>query len=334
MEYTKLGKSDLNVSRFCLGCMGFGEAAVNDGKVTAGRHSWTLNYDDSKQIIRYALDQGINFFDTAAAYSAGTSEEYVGRILKEEASRDQVVVATKFMPRTEEEKEAGISGHDFVLNRLEGSLKRLSMDYVDLFIVHMWDSHTPMEEILEGLHDAVVQGKARYIGMSNCYAYQLAMANDYLRMKGYPEFITMQGHYNLLYREEEREMNRYCIEQGITLTPYSSLASGRLSRKPQETSRRMQEDYFAKSKYEKAADMDKVVIERVSDLADRKQVSMTEISLAWLLAKGTVPVVGATKKHHVDGPAGAVNIKLTEEEIRYLEEAYTAHPITGTLLMI
>lgn len=334
MEYIRLGKSDLCVSRFCLGCMGFGEAAANDGKVVAGRHSWTLGYDDSKEIIHYALEQGINFFDVAAAYSAGTCEEYVGRILREEINRDQYVIATKFMPRTQEEKDAGINGHDFVLKRLDESLARLGMDHVDIYVMHMWDSHTPMEEIMEGLHSAIVQGKTRYIGMSNCFAYQLAEANAYLKAKGYPQFITMQGHYNLLYREEEREMNRYCHEHGIILTPYSALASGRLARKPDETSKRMQEDRFAMSKYDKTVDLDRVIIERVADLAEKKHVTMTEISLAWLLAKGTVPVVGATKKHHIDGPANAVNITLTEEEIQYLEEAYTAHPVTGTLLMI
>lgn len=334
MEYIKLGKSDLSVSRFCMGCMGFGEAAVNDGKVAAGRHSWTLGYEDSKAIIRYALEQGINFFDTAAAYSAGTSEEYVGRILREETNRDQYVIATKFMPRTAEEMEAGLNGHDYVLKRLDESLARLGMDHTDLYIMHMWDSYTPMEEILEGLHDAIIQGKTRYIGMSNCYAYQLAEANAYLRSKGYPEFITMQGHYNLLYREEEREMNRYCNEHGIALTPYSALASGRLSRKPDVTTKRMQEDHFALSKYANSAETDKAVILRVAELAEKKSVSMTEISLAWLLAKGCIPVVGATKIHHIDGPVKAVSLKLSEEEIKYLEEAYVPHPLTGTILMI
>ncbi len=334
MEYIRLGNSDLSVSRFCLGCMGFGEAAANDGRVAAGRHSWTLGYEDSKEIIRYALKKGINFFDAAAAYSAGTCEEYVGRILREETNRDQFVITTKFMPRTQEEKEAGINGHDFVLKRLDESLIRLNMDYVDLYVMHMWDSHTPMEEILEGLHDAIVQGKTRYIGMSNCYAYQMAEANAYLKAKSYPQFITMQGHYNLLYREEEREMNRYCRERGIALTPYSALASGRLARKPDETSKRMQEDRFAMSKYDKTVDLDRVIIERVTDLAEKNNVTMTEISLAWLLAKGTVPVVGATKKHHIDGLVNAGNVILSEEEIQYLEEVYTAHPVTGTLLMI
>ena len=334
MKYIKLGNTDLNVSNFCLGCMGFGEAAANDGKVIAGRHSWTLGYEDSKEIICYALDQGVNFFDMAAVYSGGTCEEYVGRILKEEAVRDQVIAATKFMPRTAEEKDAGINGHDFVLKRLDESLARLGMDYVDLYIMHMWDSHTPIEEILEGLHDAIVQGKTRYIGMSNCYAWQLAEANAYLKAKGYPQFVTMQGHYNLLYREEEREMNRYCKEKGIVLTPYSALASGRLARKPDETSKRMQEDRFAKVKYDQTADLDRVIIQRVADLAEKKHVTMTEISLAWLLAKGCVPVVGVTKKHHIDGPVKAVNVRLDKEEIKYLEEAYTAHPVAGTLLMI
>lgn len=324
MKYTKLGNSDLNVSRICLGCMGFGEA-------TAGMHSWTLNEEESRKIIKQALDLGINFFDTAAAYQGGTSEQFVGRALNDFANRNDVVVATKFGPRTAEEKEAGLTGKEFVLKRLEQSLKNLEMDYVDLYIYHMWDYNTPMEEIMEGLNEAVKSGKVRYIGISNCYAYQLAKANAYARSKGYPEFVSIQGHYNLLFREEEREMAKLCREENIAMTPYSALASGRLAKKPGETSKRLEEDKYAKGKYDATKDIDNQIISRVVELADRRNCEMTQISLAWLLTKVTSPVVGATKPHHLDGAIKAVDIELNEEEINYLEELYQPHALVGVM---
>lgn len=324
MKYTKLGNSDLNVSRICLGCMGFGEA-------TKGMHSWTLNEEESRKIIKQALDLGVNFFDTAAGYQGGTSEQFVGRALNDFASREDVVVATKFGPRTGEEKEAGLNGKEFVLKRLNQSLSNLEMDYVDLYIYHMWDYGTPMEEIMEGLNEAVKSGKVRYIGISNCYAYQLAKANAYARSKGYPEFVSIQGHYNLLFREEEREMTKLCKEENIALTPYSALASGRLAKKPGETSKRLEEDKFAKGKYDATKEMDDQIIQRVVELADKHNVEMTQISLAWLLTKVTSPVVGATKPHHLEGAAKAMDVELTEEEINYLEELYQPHPLVGVM---
>lgn len=324
MKYAKLGNSDLSVSRICLGCMGFGEA-------NSGMHSWTLNEEESRKIIKQALDLGINFFDTAAAYQGGTSEQFVGRALNDFANRQDVIVATKFTPRTLEEKEAGLDGKYFILKRLEQSLKNLNMDYIDLYIYHMWDYDTPMEEIMAGLNEAVKSGKVRYIGISNCYAYQLAKANAYARSMNYPEFISVQGHYNLLFREEEREMAKLCKEENIAMTPYSALASGRLAKRPGETSKRLQEDGFAKGKYDATKEIDDRIINRVVELADKHNCEMTQISLAWLLTKVTSPVVGATKPHHLIGAVQAVDIELTDDEIAYLEELYQPHQLVGVM---
>ncbi|MGN1101667.1 MAG: aldo/keto reductase, partial [Huintestinicola sp.] len=235
MKYTKLGKSNLNVSKVCLGCMGFGNPKT-------GQHSWTVGEEDTRSIIKRALDLGINFFDTAIAYQNGTSEQFVGRALRDLAKRDDYVIATKFTPRTQDEIDNGISGVKHIENYLDKSLENLGMDYVDLYIYHMWDYHTPIEEIMEGLNNAVKSGKARYIGISNCFAWQLAKANYYARSKNYPEFISVQGHYNLIFREEEREMLPFCHEENIAVTPYSALAGGRLSKRPGESSKRLEED--------------------------------------------------------------------------------------------
>lgn len=324
MKYTTLGNSDLKVSKVCLGCMGFGNAE-------AGMHKWTLHDEESRKIIKYALDNGINFFDTAAAYQGGTSEQFLGRAIKDFAKREDVVIATKFGPRTPEEKEAGINGKELVLKRLNQSLENLGMDYVDLYILHMWDYGTPIEEILEGFNEAVKQGKVKYIGISNCYAYQLAKANAYARSKGYPEFISIQGHYNLLFREEEREMAKLCKEDNISMTPYSSLASGRLSRRPGQTSQRLEKDAYAKGKYDATQEDDEKIIKRVEELADKKGVSMTAISLAWLMKKVASPVVGATKVHHIDGALEAMDVELTDEEMNYLEELYQPHALVGVM---
>lgn len=324
MEYMYLGKSDLKVSRICLGCMGFGEAQK-------GIHSWTLSYEQSKDIIKYALDQGINFFDTAMAYQGGTSEEFLGRAIQAYANRKDVIIATKFSPRTPAEIAANITGVQHVENCLNESLKRLGMDYVDLYICHSWDYHTPIEEIMEGLHRVIVQGKVRYIGISNCYAWQIAKANAIARAHGWEEFISIQGHYNLIFREEEREMVPYCQEENIALTPYSALASGRLAKMPGEQSKRMSEDQYAKGKYDASADEDMKIIERVAELAQKKGVSMTEISLAWLLTKVTAPIVGATKQYHIDGAVKALDIQLSHDEITYLEELYKPHVLVGVM---
>ena len=324
MKYTTLGKSDLKVSRICLGCMGFGDTQK-------GMHSWTLPYKESKEIVKYALESGINFFDTAMGYQGGTSEEYLGRIIKECANREDVVIATKFVPRTESEIKNNISGQQHVENCLDASLKRLQMDYVDLYVYHFWDYNTPIEDIMEGLHNVIKQGKARYIGISNCYAYQLAKANAIARQNGWEEFISIQGHYNLIFREEEREMVPLCKEENIALTPYSSLASGRLSKHPGEESKRMREDSFAKGKYDATADADLKIIHRVEEIAQIRGVSMSEVSLAWLIKKTTSPTVGATKKHHIDTAVKAVELELTDKEMKYLEELYVPHELVGVM---
>lgn len=320
MKYTKLGKTDLNVSRICLGCMSFGDA-------TKPGHSWTLNKEDSRAIIRHALDNGINFFDTAMSYQGGTSEEYVGEILRTEAKREDIVLATKLTPRRNME----ITGQQHVEACLDASLKRLGMDYIDLYILHMWDFHTPIEEILEGLHKAVKAGKVRAIGISNCYAWQLMKANALARERGWTEFASIQGHHNLIFREEEREMMPMCISENIAMTPYSALAAGRLSRRGDVTTKRLQEDTFAKFKYDATADQDDLIIARVAEIAEKKNVTMSEISLAWLLTKVTSPIIGATKNSHIDGAVKAVELELTPEEIAYLEEPYVPHTLSGVM---
>ena len=324
MKYTKLGKSDLTVSRICMGCMGFGNAAT-------GQHSWTVGEAETKDIIKHGLDLGVNFFDTAIAYQNGTSEQYVGKALRELARRDDFIIATKFTPRIQDEIDAGVTGQKHIENYLDQSLKNLGLDYVDLYIYHMWDYHTPMEEIMEGLHNAVKAGKVRAIGISNCFAWQLAKANFYARENGLTEFVSVQTHYNLLAREEEREMAPFCADQNIAMTPYSALASGRLSKHPGETSKRLEQDAYAKFKYDATAEADGKIIARVAEIADRRGVSMTEVSLAWLLTKVTSPVMGATKFSHVEGAARAVDLALTQEEIDYLEELYVPHALVGVM---
>ena len=273
MEYRKLGKSELNVSRICLGCMGFGNAAT-------GQHSWTIGESDTRKIVKAALSYGINFFDTAIVYQNGTSEQFVGHALRDFAKRDEYVIATKFTPRTQSEIDANISGQQHVENYLNQSLSNLGMDYVDLYIYHMWDYHTPMEEIMDGLHTIVKKGKARYIGISNCFAWQLAKANFYARENALTEFVSVQGHYNLIAREDEREMVPFCYDQNIAMTPYSALAGGRLSKRPEESSKRLKEDAYANLKYDCTANIDSIIIKRVAELADRHGVSMTEVALA------------------------------------------------------
>ncbi len=324
MTYTKLGNSQLNVSRVCMGCMGFGAAAQ-------GQHSWTLDEERSREIIRYGLERGINFFDTAIAYQGGTSEQFVGRAIRDFAKRDEVVVATKFVPRTPEEIAQGISGQQHIENMLNRSLSNLGLDYIDLYIYHMWDYATPLYEIMDGLNRAVKSGKVRYIGISNCYAYQLAKANALAEKENFSKFISVQGHYNLIFREEEREMAKLCQEENIAMTPYSALAGGRLSKRPGETSKRLQEDRYAQMKYDATAQQDGIIIQRVAELADRRGVSMTEISLAWLLTKVTAPVVGATKQSHIDGAVNATALTLTQEERDYLEAPYVPHALVGVM---
>lgn len=324
MKYTKLGNTDLTVSRICMGCMGF-------GKAEAGMHSWTLPEEQSREIMKYGLDQGINFYDTAMGYQGGTSEEFVGRAMRDFVRREDVVLATKFIPRTPAEIQQKVSGQQHIQAMIDGSLKRMGLDYIDLYIYHMWDYNTPVEEIMEGLHNVVKEGKARAIGISNCFAWQIAKANEIAKANGWTQFASVQGHYNLIFREEEREMAPYCRSENIAMSPYSALASGRLARPIGVTSKRLEEDAFAKGKYDRTAEQDAAIIRRVEEIAQKRGVSMTEISLAWLLTKVTSPVVGATKKHHVDGAVAAVNITLSPEEITYLEELYVPHKLVGIM---
>lgn len=324
MQYTRLGNSDLTVSRICMGCMGFGDA-------NNGQHSWTADEEHSREIIRRGLELGVNFFDTAIAYQSGTSEQYLGRALWDYAKREEVVVATKFLPRTQEEIQTGITGQQHIERMINKSLSNLGMDYVDLYIYHMWDYETPLYDIMEGLNNVIKAGKARYIGISNCYAYQLAKANALAEREGFAKFVSVQGHYNLIFREEEREMAKLCREDNIAMTPYSALAGGRLAKFPGETSKRLQEDSYAKLKYDATAGQDRIIIDRVAKLAEQRGVSMTEISLAWLLTKVTSPVVGATKLHHIEGAEKAVGMELSAEEIFFLEEPYVPHNLVGVM---
>ena len=320
MEYRKLGNSDLVVSSVCMGCMGFGEAE-------AGMHRWVIGEEASREIIRRGLDLGVNFFDTAIAYQSGSSERFVGKALRDYARREDVVVATKFLPKMDK----SITGQQHVENMLNASLKNLGMDYIDLYILHAWDANTPLYETMEGLNNAVKSGKVRAIGISNCFAWQLAKANALAEAEGFAKFVSVQGHYNLIFREEEREMAPMCKLENIAMTPYSALASGRLARKPGETSARMELDAYAKGKYDATAESDNVIIHRVAEIAERRGVSMTEVSLAWLMTKVTAPVVGATKLHHIEGAAKAAELKLTAEEIAYLEEPYVPHKLVGMM---
>lgn len=324
MEYTKLGNSNLTISRICMGCMGFGEAGN-------GQHSWTVDEEDSRKIIKKGHGTWHQFFDTAIAYQSGTSEQYLGRAIRDFANRDDVVIATKFLPRTNEEIEAGISGQKHIEKMLDKSLQNLGMDYVDLYIYHMWDYNTPLYDIMEGLNHAVKSGKARYIGISNCFAYQLAKANAIAEKYGFTKFVSVQGHYNLIFREEEREMAKFCLEENIAMTPYSPLAGGRLAKRPGETSKRLLEDSYAHLKYDATTEQDGIIIDRVAQLADKYDVSMTEISLAWLLTKVSAPVVGTTKLHHIEDAAKAVNLTLTADELAFLEEPYLPHMLVGVM---
>ena len=307
-----------------MGCMGFGDP-------TQGQHTWTLDYDQTREIIKRGLELGVNFYDTAIVYQNGTSEQFVGKALRELCRREDVVVATKFLPRTADEIRQGITGQQHVEQMLNKSLENLGMDYVDLYICHMWDYNTPIEEIMEGMNNAVKVGKVRAIGISNCFAWQLAKANATAERNGWAKFVSVQGHYNLLFREEEREMVPLCEEDNIALTPYSALAGGRLSKRPGETSKRLEEDNVARMKYDAAAAQDSVIINRVAELADRYGVTMTQVALAWLLQKITAPVVGATKLHHIEGAVAALDFHLTEDDMNYLEEMYTPHKLVGVM---
>ena len=325
MQYATIGRTDIKVSRFCLGCMGFGE--VREGAL----HKWTLGPDDTKAIIKQTLATGINFFDTAMAYSFGTSEEYVGQALRELAPRDQWVIATKYSPRPAAMIDPAVSGAEWIRTCIDNSLRRLGVDTIDLYYMHSWDYGTPIEESLEALNEAVIAGKVRALGVSNCHPYQLARANDIAAAHGWARFEAIQSHMNLIFREDERELLQLCAEDGISTMPYSALAAGRLSRKPGETSKRLELDTFAKGKYDATAEQDGVIIERVAEMAEKYETSMTAVALAWLLTKVTSPVVGATKPHHLEGPAAAADLVLAADDIAYLEEPYVPHALVGVM---
>ncbi|MFC0027392.1 aldo/keto reductase [Neobacillus cucumis] len=324
MEYMKLGNTGLDVSRLCLGCMSFGEAEK-------WIHQWVLNEEQSRPIIKKALDLGLNFFDTANVYSMGTSEEILGRALKDYANRDEIVLATKVHGRMHEGPNGAGLSRKAIMSEIDKSLKRLGTDYVDLFIIHRWDYHTPLEETMEALHDVVKAGKARYIGASAMYAWQFQKALHVAEKNGWTRFVSMQNHLNLIYREEEREMLPLCKEEGIGVTPYSPLASGRLTRDWSETTHRSETDQIQKSKYDATADADRLVVERVAAMAEKYGVPRIHIALAWLLQKEPVPapIIGATKISHLEDAVGALSVKLTTEEIAFLEEPYVPHPIVG-----
>jgi aryl-alcohol dehydrogenase-like predicted oxidoreductase len=324
MEYVKLGNTGLDVSRFCLGCMSFGEAEK-------WIHQWVLNEEQSRSIIKKALDLGINFFDTANVYSMGTSEEFLGRALKDLANRDEIVLATKIHGRMHEGPNGAGLSRKSIMTEIDKSLKRLGTDYVDLYIIHRWDYNTPIEETMEALHDVVKAGKARYIGASAMYAWQFQKALHVAERNGWTRFVSMQNHYNLIYREEEREMLPLCKEEKIGVTPYSPLASGRLTRDWSESTHRSETDQILKSKYDATADADQFVVERVASLAEKHGVPRIHIALAWLLQKEPVtsPIIGATKISHLEDAVGALSVKLTPEEMAYLEEPYIPHSIVG-----
>lgn len=327
MEYTRLGNSGLEVSKLCLGCMGFGDASK------WSRGSWILNEEESMKIIKRALELGINFFDTADMYSLGESERILGKAIKKYANRNDVVIATKiFYPLREGKNNKGLS-RKYIFEAVEASLKRLDMDYIDLLVIHRFDYDTPLEETMEALHDLIKMGKIRYIGASAMYAWQFQKANYIAEKHGWTKFISMQNHYNLLYREDERELIPYCIDSGIQLTPYSPLASGRLSRSSHEQSKRFEEDKVTQDKYINTLKEDNRIIDRVGEIADRKGITRVQVALAWLLSHDYVasPLIGATKISHLEGAISALDVKLTQEEINYLEEEYIPHKIVGAI---
>lgn len=326
MEYVKLGNTGLDVSRICLGCMGFGEAE-------RWVHQWVLNEENSRPIIKKSLELGINFFDTANVYSDGTSEEIVGRALKDYANRDEIVLATKVHFRMHEGPNGMGLSRKAIMSEIDKSLKRLGTDYVDLYQIHRWDYNTPIEETMEALHDVVKAGKARYIGASAMYAWQFLKAQHVAEMNGWTRFVSMQNHYNLIYREEEREMMPLCKSEKIGVIPYSPLASGRLTRDWSETTHRSETDMVQKSKYDATADADRVIVERVAEIAAERAIPRVQVALAWLLQKQpvTAPIVGATKISHLEDATAALSINLTPEEIASLEEPYVPHRVVGAL---
>ncbi len=324
MQYVNLGNSGLKVSRICLGMMTFGDPNWRD---------WTLGEEDSRPIIKRALDLGINFFDTADIYSVGVSEELTGRVLWDYAKRDKIVLATKiYNPMSDDVNDRGLS-RKHVMAGIDNSLRRLDTDYVDLYQIHRWDSTTPIEETMEALHDVVKAGKARYIGASSMYAWQFAKAQSTAQLHGWTRFVSMQNHYNLIYREEEREMIPQCIDQGVGLIPWSPLARGLLTgsrtRDKSGATARAKSDQMAHDMYYNDGDFE--IIDRVAKLAEQHGVTMAQMALAWMLQKPgiTAPIIGASKMPHLEQAVGALDVQLSDEDVAFLEEPYVPHTILG-----
>ena len=320
MDYIKLGNSDIEVSRFCLGCMSFGDPASK-------MHDWTLNPEQSETIIKHALDLEINFIDTANTYSSGTSEEYVGRAIKRNIARDKVILATKVY------FNEGHLSKTAIEREIEGSLRRLGTDYVDLYIIHRFDYSTPIEETMAALHHLVQSGKVRALGASAMYGYQFYNMQLVAKQNGWTPFVSMQNHYNLLYREDERELIPVCKQFNVSLTPYSPLAAGRLSRLEWQTNTlRSKTDKTAVAKYDSTQQIDMNIVKRVNEIAQKYAVTMTQVALAWQFAKGVAsPIIGATKTLYLDDAVGALKLSLTKDDIAYLEELYLPHRIVGAL---
>ena len=330
MDYVNLGKTGLKVSRICLGCMTYGAPAT--GALRPGSHAWALNEEESQPFFRQALDLGINFFDTANVYSGGASEEVLGRFLKANTCRETVVIATKVHGVMRDEPNGRGLSRKSIFYELDQSLRRLGTDYVDLYQIHRWDYETPIEETLEALHEVVKSGKVRYIGASSMFAWQFTKALYLADLHGWTRFVSMQNHYNLLYREEEREMMALCRSEDIGVNPWSPLARGRLTRPWQsETTKRYETDQFGKKMYLQTEDADRKVVDQLGQIAEQRGVPRAQLALAWLLSKPgvTAPIVGATKAHHLQDAVAALSLHLTPEEIASLEEPYTPHPVLG-----
>ena len=319
MEYTKLGKTDIEVSKLCIGCMSFGKAGT--------MHDWTLDEKQSEEVIKHALSLGINFFDTANGYSAGTSEEYLGRAIKNNISRDKVVIASKVY------FNEGRLSRKAIMREIDGTLSRLGIDYLDLYIIHRFDYDTPIEETMEALNDLVKAGKVRAIGASAMYGYQFYNMQLAARDNGWTPFSAMENHYNLLYKEDERELIPICRQMGVSLMPYSPLAAGHLARVSWESdSLRGTTDRVARGKYDRMEQQDMLIVKRVSELAEKHGCKMSQIAIAWQWAKGVAsPIIGATKAGYLDDAVGALDVKLSDEDISYLEEMYVPHPIVGAI---
>ena len=330
MDYVNLGRTGLKVSRICLGCMTYGAPA--SGPALPGRHAWALGEAESRPFLRQALDLGINFFDTANVYSSGASEEVLGRFLKGAVRRESVVIATKVHGVMREEPNGRGLSRKAILFEVEESLRRLGTDHVDLFQIHRWDPETPIEETLEALHDLVRSGKVRYVGASSMHAWQFTKALYLADLRGWTRFVSMQNHYNLLYREEEREMIPLCASEGVAVLPWSPLARGRLARPwDAERTMRLETDQFGKILYARTEAADREVVDRVGRVAGRRGVPRAQVALAWLLGKPgvTAPIVGATRPHHLEDAVAALSIRLDPEEVALLEEAYVPHPVAG-----